>query len=250
MSQEERIKEKKNITDETKNMFSERLRLLREKKQWTQARLGKEIGLTTSSIQKFELKERFPSGIDLIMISKKFDVSIDYLIGNTENEKVEYTSFDELGLRTGAIDTLRDLNDLVYKKKRLNERAFLTLDTLNLLLTRKNCDILYRIGNLLLIKKVFDKYYSNNQTKQKGFAQYPAYDLYSFKLSKAIDKFCEENSKKCLSQALVKNGVDSEEDVRKLLAQIDGLEQTIVDNPKDYFYTPTEQKVLFAKEEK
>lgn len=249
MKQEERENQKQKLTEDTKKAFASRLRLLREEKGYTQAQLAKKICLTTSSIQKFELQERFPSGIDLIMISKEFDVSIDYLIGKTANRKVEYSSFDELGLQTEAIDTLKQLNDLVYKEKRLNEKALLTLDTLNLLLTKKNSNILYSIGNILLIKKVFDNYFAKSLKVKKNFTKYPAYELYSFKLLKNIDTFCEENSDKCLTKALIKN-IDNVKDLEKLTSQIDMIEQQIVNSPKDYFYTPTEQKILFQEEKK
>ncbi|MGE5456555.1 MAG: helix-turn-helix domain-containing protein [Ignavibacteriales bacterium] len=240
--------EKELLIKEQSKIFSYRLSLLRDEKNWTQAQLAQKVGLATSSIQKFELRQRYPSGIDLVLLAENLDVSIDYLIGKTENRKVEYASLDELGLNTTAIDTLKALNNLVYKKKRLDEKALLVLDTLNILLTKKNCSILYSMGYLLLIKKIFDNYYADSLKKLNNFTKYPAYDLYSFKLSKKIDNFCKENASKCLSQAVIKN-IDNEDDLQKLIAQIDGLQQSIVNNPKDYFYTPTEQKVLFAKEE-
>ncbi len=244
--QEEREQQKDLLIKDTKKIFSDRLRLLREEKKMTQAQLAKKICLTTSSIQKFELQERFPSGIDLIMLSNIFDVSIDYLIGKSENRKVEYASFDELGLQTKAIDTLRELNTLVYKNKKLDAKALLTLDTLNLLLSKRNSNILYSLGNILLIKKTFDNYFARTLKKKNDFTKYSAYELYTFKLMKAIDSFCEDNSSKCLTQALIKN-IDNEEDLQKLYSQIDALEDEITRNPKDYFYTPTEQKILFDK---
>lgn len=65
--------------------FSERLKELRTTNKLTMEQLGKEIGSTRATISNFENNQRKPSLDMLIKIADYFDVSIDYLVGRTED---------------------------------------------------------------------------------------------------------------------------------------------------------------------
>ena len=68
--------------------FSERLRELRTSKGLTMEQLAKEIESTKGTISNYENKNKKPSLDMLIKIAEYFDVSIDYLVGRTNDSKL------------------------------------------------------------------------------------------------------------------------------------------------------------------
>lgn len=64
-----------------------RLKELRKKKGISQVRLAIELNTTQNTISRYETGEREPGITELIKIADYFNVSVDYLIGRTENPK-------------------------------------------------------------------------------------------------------------------------------------------------------------------
>lgn len=67
------------------------LKSLRTENKISQESLGKIIGVSQQTINKYENHNVEPCINILIKISNYFDVSVDYLVGNT-NEKHKYKS--------------------------------------------------------------------------------------------------------------------------------------------------------------
>ncbi len=65
-----------------------RLKELRKKKGMSQLRLATELNTTQNTISRYETGEREPGIDELIKIAEYFNVSVDYLIGRTENPKL------------------------------------------------------------------------------------------------------------------------------------------------------------------
>lgn len=65
-----------------------RLRELRQKRHISQLRLSMDLNLNQNSISRYENNEREADYATLIRIADYFDVSIDYLLGRTDNPKV------------------------------------------------------------------------------------------------------------------------------------------------------------------
>ena len=65
-------------------MFSEKIRQLRKDRHLTQAEVGKEVGLSARGYQDLELgaKPRYDA---LLHIADFYDVSVDWLMGRTDN---------------------------------------------------------------------------------------------------------------------------------------------------------------------
>ena len=65
-------------------MFSEKIRQLRKDRHLTQAEVAKEVGLSARGYQDLELgaKPRYDS---LLHIADFYDVSVDWLMGRTDN---------------------------------------------------------------------------------------------------------------------------------------------------------------------
>ena len=65
-----------------------RLKELRKKKGISQLRLATELNTTQNTISRYETGEREPGIDELIMLADYFNVSVDYLIGRTENPRI------------------------------------------------------------------------------------------------------------------------------------------------------------------
>lgn len=73
--------------------FGARLKQLRKEKRMSQEELGAVIGVAQSTLGSYERATREPSIEGLLALAHYFDVSVDYLIGNSEfRETVEKSS--------------------------------------------------------------------------------------------------------------------------------------------------------------
>ncbi len=68
--------------------FSERIKEQRRKHGMTQAALGKIIGVGQDSISIYERGRNYPEVRNLIILADYFGVSIDYLVGRTDNPEI------------------------------------------------------------------------------------------------------------------------------------------------------------------
>ncbi len=66
-------------------IFQERLRLLRCEKGVSQKQIADELGITEAGYQNYEVGRRKPTFDVLPSIADFFKVSIDYLVGRTNN---------------------------------------------------------------------------------------------------------------------------------------------------------------------
>ncbi|MDI9509831.1 MAG: helix-turn-helix transcriptional regulator [Clostridiales bacterium] len=110
--------------------FSARLKQLRLNNKLTQTELADILGLKATAISNYESSRNEPSFEKLILLSKYFDVSCDYLLGVTDSylpvcgevldkEIVEfYDNYQKLNQEN--IDELNKyLHYLIYKQNRL-----------------------------------------------------------------------------------------------------------------------------------
>ncbi|MCI8716476.1 MAG: helix-turn-helix transcriptional regulator [Oscillospiraceae bacterium] len=67
--------------------FSERLRDLRTEKGVTQKQLGELLNVKNFSIYTYEKGRSEPNIDGLIALADFFEVSVDYLVGHTDNRK-------------------------------------------------------------------------------------------------------------------------------------------------------------------
>lgn len=84
--------------------FGNTLKSLRIQNDLTQEQLAKKLGLTKSVISAYETGLRMPSYDILIMISKIFKVTTDYLLGLEKKEELDLS-----GLTEEEIGALRNL---------------------------------------------------------------------------------------------------------------------------------------------
>ncbi|WP_206457857.1 helix-turn-helix domain-containing protein [Anaerovorax sp. IOR16] len=68
--------------------FGEHLKALRKAQNITQKQLAQDINASERGIQNYELNLRKPTYDILIALADYFDVSIDYLVGRTDNPEI------------------------------------------------------------------------------------------------------------------------------------------------------------------
>lgn len=66
-----------------------RLRELRERENISQNALANTLGITRASVNAWEMGISAPNAQSLIMLSKYFNVSVDYLLGLEQNEYID-----------------------------------------------------------------------------------------------------------------------------------------------------------------
>ena len=69
-------------------MVFDRIKFLREQKEMTQADLARQLGITRSSVNAWEMGISVPSTQYIVELSGIFKVSTDYLLGVNETASV------------------------------------------------------------------------------------------------------------------------------------------------------------------
>ena len=78
-------------------MFAERLNELRKNKGLNQPELAKELNVAKQTVSNWENNNRTPDNEMLIKIANYFDVSLDYLLGRTDNPNCSVLSTNYKG---------------------------------------------------------------------------------------------------------------------------------------------------------
>lgn len=76
--------------------FAERLKELRKQAHLTQVELAKRLGIGQSSYADWERGKKKPTQENLVKIARILDVSIDYLVGNSEEKSDELDNIELL----------------------------------------------------------------------------------------------------------------------------------------------------------
>lgn len=64
--------------------FGSRLKELRNAKKMTQKQMAIEFGMTERAYQNYEINKSMPNVLLLIALADYFDVSLDYLVGRSD----------------------------------------------------------------------------------------------------------------------------------------------------------------------
>lgn len=94
--------------------FKDRLKLLRESKKVSVSQLAEKFGKSDSAVRMWELGRSKPDADTLILLSKYFDCSSDYLLGITNARYPENTKITkEIGLSDESIDFITSLQGVI-----------------------------------------------------------------------------------------------------------------------------------------
>lgn len=70
------------------NLFSQRLKVLRTSKGLKQSEISTKLEITERGYRNYELNKREPSLNVLIQLADILNVSVDYLLGRTDNPEI------------------------------------------------------------------------------------------------------------------------------------------------------------------
>ena len=96
-------------------MVSERIKVLREQKGMTQADLARQLGITRSSVNAWEMGISVPSTQYIVELSNMFNVSTDYLLGVDATASVSVAGLTEQDVHL--------VHQLICHKKEKNETS-------------------------------------------------------------------------------------------------------------------------------
>lgn len=78
-------------------IFGERIKQLRTENQWTQEYVCEKLNISTGALSRYETGMYEPKSLELIKdFANLFEVSIDYLLGNTDNRNTEKLQIKDL----------------------------------------------------------------------------------------------------------------------------------------------------------
>lgn len=97
--------------------YGERIASLREKHSLTQEGLSTKLGITRASLSHYENNRREPDYDTIVSIANLFNVSIDYLIGRTDDP---HSVLDE--------DVREFVDSLELSNEKIMEKFALTID--------------------------------------------------------------------------------------------------------------------------
>jgi len=107
-------------------IVGERLRMLREGMQISQAKMAEIVGMKQSSINRYEGGETSPSYEVLLKYADFFDVSIDYIFGRTDNPQGKLYEYKPKALKNNK--EMRQFVEMCFDPKSpMNDRLKQTL---------------------------------------------------------------------------------------------------------------------------
>lgn len=108
------------------NIFSKRLKEVRELRGFNQMELAKKTGLQSTAISHFETGSRAPSFDNLRRLADALNVATDYLIGRSDQLKLAGPEMDNLfrgleKLSEADLSAIRMMKEALLAKKKENE---------------------------------------------------------------------------------------------------------------------------------
>ncbi len=93
-------------------MTADRIKQLREEKGYTQAELAKQLGITRSSVNAWEMGISVPSTQYVVELASIFKVSTDYLLGVDTTATIEISGLTDTDIQLvhSIVGHLREKN--------------------------------------------------------------------------------------------------------------------------------------------
>ena len=136
--------------------FSTALRYLMAKEGTTQEAIAKVTGKTRQTVSQYVNGISEPSYDTLVKIADYYDVSLDYLLGRTEDPSRIPSATEEIGLTSDAISVLKNIDPVMDRY---------CLDGLNTLLENKK--MLRLAGSIDLLRRKVNKQMALPESSKK-----------------------------------------------------------------------------------
>lgn len=127
------------------NKLAERIKEVRIKNRLTQKQFCEKVGITQATLSAYEKEAKTPNVNSLIKINKEFDVSIDWLLGLSENQVNKAETVSDvmqliLKLEQSTFCTVSDSGEHLVIKNELLSHFAAKLSELSSLLSQKKID--------------------------------------------------------------------------------------------------------------
>lgn len=188
-----------------------KLRKLRKQRNWSMKQLGEMIGCSESTISLYETGKREPSFETLLKLGQLFDVSVDYLLGATSENKNQEKPFNAICIEahkeTSQISTiperikhLRNLNGLTLEE--VGNVVCVGKSTVRKwetgLIANMQCD---KIALLAKALHTTPEYLMGWESSSDDSASSLTFDDFTYSLCSEAQKLTEENKQKLLEMA-------------------------------------------------
>lgn len=93
-------------------MIADKIKMMREQKNFTQAYLAKKLGITRSSVNAWEMGISVPSTQYIVELANIFNVSTDYLLGVNKSLNLDSKGLTESDIKLiyTLVEHLRNKN--------------------------------------------------------------------------------------------------------------------------------------------
>lgn len=94
--------------------LADRIKSLRERAGLTQAEIARQLGISRSGVNAWEMGLSVPSTQYIVELAKRFDVSTDYLLGmeNTSSVSVKGLTQKQVSVLLDTIECFKEINKL------------------------------------------------------------------------------------------------------------------------------------------
>lgn len=205
--------------DDRKELFVKRFKALLDTKreEKTDKEISEEIGITQQSLINY--CDRIPDLEQLIKIKNYFDVSLEYLVGESNNKQyIDYSLGDKFGLSDETIHNLKEYvengnEDLTY--------------TINLLLGDECLSLIKTISDYVTFpskdNKYLDDFINNSNKEELKKIFYKKYDednnIYIYRIMKQLEILTTKGKK---SEQVAKMYIEKSSDIIAELENWDG----------------------------
>ena len=197
-TQKELLKERTNIDGTFVKRFK---KLIEDKKneyelngeKITDGSIAKEIGITPQSMVAYTYNKA-PELVQLIKISKYFNVSLEYLTGVSNNKYfVDYSLGKEFGLNDAAVSNLKRIHNYATEWGYSEKDPNLVLFAINSFLG-SDLKLLYLIGDYLSLPSINNQHLEDTTKKyiEDKKLYLPDLELYNYKIFKSLEKMAND----------------------------------------------------------
>lgn len=117
------------------NKLANRIKKLREEKKLTQKELANIINISNTTLSQYESGQRMPNDIIKIKLADFFNVSLDYLVGRTNNIHESITPEGNLSNRNTKYKLYSEFFDVItqtlYEKGIIEDRNNISTEIMN-----------------------------------------------------------------------------------------------------------------------
>ena len=173
-------------------MFGERFTELRKKEGYSQADMAQKLDVSMGAVAMWETNKRVPKHDTLLKIADYFNVSVDYLLGRADTQKMVYerlqSAREEARKTQTEVANILGITRQAYNHYETGKREP-SLDTISKLATLYGVSVDYLLGK--------------TDTKKEGPAEADpiGYDDFGYAMYMEGRELTEENKAKLLEMA-------------------------------------------------